>query len=192
MNAGSVAALFVIANPVFTRRPTSTSPPPCAASGGRSTSASMWTTALACDWHINEAHYSETWGDGRPTTHSQHQPVAHAPIYNGRSAIEVLSYFLSEQADLNPREIVKGHWRRIWPANGGSVGTFESGWQSALRDGVIPNTARPRVNGQPNAANIPPYKAAPPSMEVNFRPDPTLFDGRFANNAWLQEPCRSR
>ena len=24
-------------------------------------------------------------------------------------------------------------------------------------------------------------------MEINFRPDPTIWDGRFANNGWLQE-----
>ena len=25
------------------------------------------------------------------------------------------------------------------------------------------------------------------SLEISFQPDPTLFDGRFANNGWLQE-----
>ena len=24
-------------------------------------------------------------------------------------------------------------------------------------------------------------------LEINFRPDPTVWDGRFANNGWLQE-----
>jgi len=190
MNAGSVGALFIVGvNPVFT----STADVDFA-SALRRVALKVHIgqyedeTAVACDWHINEAHYLETWGDGRAYdgTASISQPLI-APLYGGRSAIEVFSYFLSEQADLSPREIVKGHWQRIWPKNGGSVGTFESGWQAALRDGVIPNTARPRVNGQPNAGNIPAYKAPATTIEVNLRADPTIYDGRFANNAWLQE-----
>src|SRR5262249_27977651 len=42
---------------------------------------------------------------------------------------------------------------------------------------------------QPGAAGAvaggPP--AAPESVEIVFRPDPTIYDGRFANNGWLQE-----
>src|SRR5262245_6317483 len=190
MNAGSVGALLCVGvNPVFTS-PADVDFTSALRRVGLKVHIGLYEdeTAIACDWHINEAHYLETWGDGRAydgTVSISHPLIA--PLYGGRSAIEVLSYFLSEQADLNPREIVKGHWRRNWPANGGSAGSFESGWQAALRDGVIPNTAKPKVNGQPNAGNIPAYKAPATTIEVNFRPDPTLYDGRFANNAWLQE-----
>src|SRR6202043_3825589 len=30
-------------------------------------------------------------------------------------------------------------------------------------------------------------KPAAGKLEVIFRPDPTIYDGRFANNGWLQE-----
>ena len=99
----------------------------------------------------------------------------------------MLSALLPETAELHPREIVKSYWRKNWPENGGSKGDFDASWQTALRDGVIPNSARPRVEKKPNAANIPDYANPAAGTEVNFRPDPTIHDGRFANNSWLQE-----
>ncbi len=145
-------------------------------------------TAVHCDWHINEAHYLETWGDGRAYdgTACIFQPLI-APLYDGKAAIQVLSALLPETAELHPREIVKSYWRKNWPANGGSKGDFDASWQTALRDGVIPNTARQHVDKKPNTANIPAYKAPAAGTEVNFRPDPNIVDGRFANNSWLQE-----
>jgi len=64
---------------------------------------------------------------------------------------------------------------------------FDKAWRQWLNDGVIPQTAfaaRPMtvLNGFDTAPV--PVKAG---IEVVFRPDPTVYDGRFANLAWLQE-----
>jgi molybdopterin-containing oxidoreductase family iron-sulfur binding subunit len=71
---------------------------------------------------------------------------------------------------------------------------FESSWRKWLHDGFIPNTALPTKtvsaksdlgNSLTNAGGTP---ALPPNkFEVVFRPDPSVYDGRFANNGWLQE-----
>jgi MoCo/4Fe-4S cofactor protein with predicted Tat translocation signal len=190
MNAGTVGALFILGvNPIYT------SPADLDFAAGLKkvplkvhVGSHVDETAVLCDWHINEAHYLETWGDGRAYdgTACIFQPLI-APLFNGRAAIEVLSALLPELAEMNPREIVKNYWKKNWPANGGSVGSFDSGWQLALRDGVIPNTARAKIDKQPNAANIPAYKAPVAGAEINIRPDPTIFDGRYSNNSWLQE-----
>jgi MoCo/4Fe-4S cofactor protein with predicted Tat translocation signal len=89
-------------------------------------------------------------------------------------------------------------------------GDFESWWRKCVHDGFIPNTALPMKTisananaGAPNAGGTPavpvntvPVNAAPPSTppqsggggyELVFRTDPTIYDGRFANNGWLQE-----
>ncbi|HZS44441.1 MAG TPA: Fe-S-cluster-containing hydrogenase [Blastocatellia bacterium] len=69
---------------------------------------------------------------------------------------------------------------------------FDQWWRKSLRDGVVANTtAAERAvairNSQQagTASNIPPLN--PGEFEIVFRPDPSIFDGRFANNAWLQE-----
>ena len=71
---------------------------------------------------------------------------------------------------------------------------FESWWRKCVHDGFIPNTALPTktisVNAaqlaQANTPNTPP--PTPNSQfELVFRTDPTIYDGRFANNGWLQE-----
>jgi molybdopterin-containing oxidoreductase family iron-sulfur binding subunit len=42
--------------------------------------------------------------------------------------------------------------------------------------------------GWMNAPGVPPLPSgAEGPLEIVFRPDPTIFDGRFANNGWLQE-----
>jgi molybdopterin-containing oxidoreductase family iron-sulfur binding subunit len=68
---------------------------------------------------------------------------------------------------------------------------FDREWRRWLHDGLIPNTAfAPRtvaVQGNPGAGQPP----AASGLEVVFRPDPCVYDGRFANNAWLQETPKS-
>ena len=190
MNAGSVSALFILGgNPVYTA--------PADLKFGDALrrvelkvhlGTHLDETGVECEWHVNEAHFLETWGDGRAYdgTVTICQPLI-APLFNGKTAIELLSALLAETAETHPREIVKAHWRKNWPANGGSAGGFDAGWQAALRDGVIPGTAAARADRQPAPAGIPAYTAPAAGMEVNFRPDPLVHDGRYANNSWLQE-----
>ena len=152
-------------------------------------------TAILCDWHIPEAHYLESWSDARAYdgTVSIIQPLI-APLYRGRSAHELLAAF-SESPERAGLEIVREYWHQWWKKNNRS-GDFESFWQQALQEGVIADTTPTpdkRALRQGWAERV--AKAAKPArsasggdnIEIVFRPDPTLFDGRFANNGWLQE-----
>jgi molybdopterin-containing oxidoreductase family iron-sulfur binding subunit len=67
---------------------------------------------------------------------------------------------------------------------------FEKFWRKTLNDGVVPNTAYSPLTVTPkfNAASLPAISPPNPGeLEFLFRPDPTIHDGRFANNGWLQE-----
>jgi MoCo/4Fe-4S cofactor protein with predicted Tat translocation signal len=72
---------------------------------------------------------------------------------------------------------------------------FEMAWRKAVHDGFIPNTAaKPREGlsvkapGQPGSPTPNPQPPIPSSgFEIVFRTDPSIYDGRFANNGWLQE-----
>ncbi|MGA9767633.1 MAG: TAT-variant-translocated molybdopterin oxidoreductase [Blastocatellia bacterium] len=65
---------------------------------------------------------------------------------------------------------------------------FEQFWRKALHDGVILNTAA-KPKPVSISGNIAAGATQPPAsgVEIIFRPDPTIHDGRFANNGWLQE-----
>ena len=56
---------------------------------------------------------------------------------------------------------------------------------------MVPDTAaaarRPASLAADWAEGRPTPAAAAGGLEVQFRPDPTSYDGRFANNGWLQE-----
>jgi molybdopterin-containing oxidoreductase family iron-sulfur binding subunit len=146
-------------------------------------------TAARCQWHVPESHYLETWGDARAYdgTVTIVQPLIN-PLYNSRSAIEMLAAF-TEQPDRLGHDIVRDYWRQHHQQAGGS-GSFEHFWQKALQDGVVPETALPakKVTLRPDWAKEEGGGATKGgNLEIAFRPDPTLFDGRFANNGWLQE-----
>src|SRR5439155_19171506 len=143
-------------------------------------------TSEVCQWHLPEAHYLETWGDARAFdgTVSIQQPLIQ-PLYNGRSAMQLLQ-MLTGQPDTNPLEMVKGYW-----AAQHTGADFEAWWRRAVHDGVVPNTAfpmkaPPAVKGEAIATRAAAARLGG-KLEVNFRPDPTIYDGRFANNGWLQE-----
>jgi molybdopterin-containing oxidoreductase family iron-sulfur binding subunit len=133
-------------------------------------------------WHIPEAHYLETWSDARAfdgTTTIQ-QPLIE-PLYNGKSAQELLSILLGKP-DQSAHDIVKGYWQ-----SQSKGGDFETTWQTALHNGWLDGTAG-AVLGNPAAPSLPALEATSASgLEVSFRPDPTVGDGSYSNNGWLQE-----
>jgi Fe-S-cluster-containing dehydrogenase component len=142
-------------------------------------------TAGLCLWHVPEAHALESWGDTRAFdgTAAVQQPLI-APLYAGKSAIELLGVLLGEP-DRSGLETVRDYWRRQ-----SLPGDFEVAWRNALRKGVIDGTARKAKEVAPKVQDVPaPSGSSPPadSLEIVFRPDPTIWDGRFANNGWLQE-----
>jgi MoCo/4Fe-4S cofactor protein with predicted Tat translocation signal len=139
-------------------------------------------TAELCHWHVNEAHYLEAWGDTRAYdgTASIVQPLI-APLYSGKSAYELLA-LLAGQAEATGYEIVQGYWKTQHPG-----GDFDSFWRKSLHDGWIEGTAlQPKQVALKNFA-VGPQAAATQGIEINFRRDPSIYDGRFANNGWLQE-----
>jgi molybdopterin-containing oxidoreductase family iron-sulfur binding subunit len=141
-------------------------------------------TSEVCNWHIPETHYLESWGDARASdgTVSILQPLIN-PMYRGKTASEFLSVFIDQPAQ-SAYDIVRTYWKN-------HMGTdFETTWRRALHDGVVPGTTAPlrtatiMPNFQIPVPSTPPREQA---VEIVFRPDPTIFDGSMANNAWLQE-----
>ena len=153
-------------------------------------------TSEYCHWHIPQAHPLETWSDARAYdgTVTVMQPLIE-PLYGGRSAHELLSAFLDDPPR-HGREVLRDRWRKRAPS-----ADFEAFWRKALHDGIVPGTALPprsvplRVGAIEDAAEAALEAASSGArsgtgekdLEIIFRPDPTIHDGRFANNGWLQE-----
>src|ERR1022692_1311040 len=141
-------------------------------------------TSELCHWHLPTTHYLETWSDCRAHdgTVTIMQPLI-APLYAGKSAHEVLT-MLTGQPERTSYDIVKAYW-----ATQHTGSDFEAWWRKAVHDGVVPNTALQATSMALRAgwAGAVPQAASPQSLEVVFRPDPAVYDGRFANNGWLQE-----
>jgi molybdopterin-containing oxidoreductase family iron-sulfur binding subunit len=154
-------------------------------------------TALQCHWHLPEAHYLEAWSDTRTFdgTATIVQPLI-APLYKGRSAHELLSV-LTHQLRTPGYEIVRDYWRKHWQGRGEKAASFEEFWQTAVHDGVVKGTALPTRNAelhsgwerhlQAQGGAAAQSESVSGTYEIVFQPDPTIYDGRFANNGWLQE-----
>jgi MoCo/4Fe-4S cofactor protein with predicted Tat translocation signal len=141
-------------------------------------------TAELCHWHISETHYLEQWGDTRAYdgTVSIVQPLI-APLYNSHSAHEFVS-LLNGQSDTPGYEIVQNYWKAKH-----SGADFDSFWRKSVHDGFVAGTTYQPKQVSLKASNAPVSAASAQGgpVEINFRRDPSIYDGRFANNAWLQE-----
>ena len=139
-------------------------------------------TAEQCKWHIPESLYLEAWGDTRAFdgTVSIIQPLI-APLYSTLSGYEVLAAF-SDKPEVTAYDALR---ERLKASHNGP--DFEKFWRKSLHDGVVGNTALPAISVA-SAATLPPtIPTATDALEFIFRPDPSVYDGRFANNGWLQE-----
>jgi MoCo/4Fe-4S cofactor protein with predicted Tat translocation signal len=140
-------------------------------------------TSEYAQWHIPETHFLETWGDARAFdgTYSVIQPLI-APLYRAHSAFEVLAAF-SDKPGATAYDTVR---ERMKAMPGGA--DLDKLWRKSLNDGFVAGSAFAPVSilAKATLASLPPAKATS-ETEFLFRPDPTIYDGRFANNGWLQE-----
>ncbi|HEX5515780.1 MAG TPA: TAT-variant-translocated molybdopterin oxidoreductase [Gammaproteobacteria bacterium] len=141
-------------------------------------------TAAVCRWLVPAAHPLESWGDALAFdgSASPAQPVVQ-PIYGGIEPLRFLAE-LRGQLGAQPRQLVRDYWQSRY-----GDADFDAWWNGSLHDGVFAGMRASAV-----AAELRPdwNKALPPlpqrqGMELRFAPDPSLWDGSVANNAWLQE-----
>jgi MoCo/4Fe-4S cofactor protein with predicted Tat translocation signal len=139
-------------------------------------------TAELCQWHVPATHELESWGDARAYdgTASIIQPLI-APLYNGKSAIEFVA-LLSGQAEATGYELVRSYWQKQH-----SGADFEQSWRKSLHDGWIEGTAYAPKAVTAKLAETAAGWSDPNIVELNLRRDPTIYDGQFSNNGWLQE-----
>ena len=152
-------------------------------------------TAARCEWHVPLSHYLESWTDLRALdgTVTIAQPLIN-PLYDTtRSAHEVLAAFGDNPAS-TAYEAVRAHWEDQFGSgsftapDGGAFASFDKFWRRAVHDGFVHGTAAAPVTvGAPSSIPAAPAAVAADALEVTYSLDPTVLDGRFANNAWLQE-----
>ena len=139
-------------------------------------------TAKVSSWHIPTTHYLENWSDARSVdgTASVVQPLI-APLFDGKSAVEILS--LVVLGEFKPGyEIVRETWKDL------VSDSFETSWRKVLHDGVLAGSQSKTVSPSANLKNInSPAEAKSDGYEVLFTVSPSVYDGRFANNGWMQE-----
>lgn len=216
LNAGQIDILVVIGvNPVYSA-PVDLNFGEAFQKAGLSVYMSQYRdeTAALAGWHVPESHALEMWGDARAYdgTVSIIQPLI-LPLYRSKSPYELLAAMLG-QAEQDGHAMVQAFWQA--QAGGGTAegespaifslnrqyfqegssesraGGFEALWRQALRSGLMPGTTLPPVDVSLRGGfglELDSASAGPAheGMEIVFEPDPSIWDGRYANNAWLQE-----
>ncbi len=148
-------------------------------------------TAHLCKWHIPRKHFLESWGDARAFdgTISTIQPLIY-PFYEGKSIQEFIAFIL-DYPQQDDHEITK----EIFQQQLGDD-NFERSWKKTLHEGILPKShfgfITPDVKPEAieGVFNRIPFKAPhynSGNFEVVFYQDSKVYDGRFANNGWLQE-----
>ncbi|KAF2989871.1 Fe-S cluster-containing hydrogenase [Methylocystis sp. MJC1] len=185
MNAGTISSLVIIdSNPVYTAPGRLHFPDALKRVRYSLTLTAVPTeTSDATLWAAPMAHPWESWSDARAFdgTASILQPQA-LPLYGGLDPHRLLALLLQPSAP-ETQDAVRVTWKPRLGAD------FETSWRDALAEGVIPNSASAKstVNLRPEAwaFSPPPLDGATPTLLL--RPDPYIWDGCYAGNAWLQE-----
>jgi len=198
LNAGAVKTLVVLGgNPVFDA-PADLDFASAMAKASQSIvlGHTVDETSVKATWHIPRAHYLESWGDARAVggALSVVQPLI-LPLFGGRTPVEVLGLIVGGK-DRPGYDIVRETWKPILGET-----EFDRKWNRVLHDGLLAGSELPEVvpglKGDP-FAELGRLRAAGASagqgpsgsadgLEVVFLPSPSVHDGRFANDGWLQE-----
>jgi MoCo/4Fe-4S cofactor protein with predicted Tat translocation signal len=183
MNAGKVNLLVMAGNPVYDA-------PADLSFGQALKNVAMKVhygrhvdeTGYACEWHVSATHFLEEWSDARCITGQASivQPLI-APLYGSHSLHDLIAA-LSGQPDVTGYAAVRSYWQsQTKSAN------FEEFWRLSVHNGFVDGTEFQPKTVKVKSANFPAAQNQSRGIEIAFRPDPSVWDGRFANNGWLQE-----
>ena len=145
-------------------------------------------TSRHSHWYVPATHFLESWSDTRAFDGSISivQPLIE-PMYAAVSAHEILEA-ITERSPRSAYEIVRSHWSGSQPAP-----DFEVKWRRTLSDGVVRDLQPPQFASPVSTASASPLaegertEVRGSELEIIFRPDVSVRDGRYANNGWLQE-----
>jgi MoCo/4Fe-4S cofactor protein with predicted Tat translocation signal len=137
-------------------------------------------TGELCEWQLPLTHALESWSDGRAVdgTATIIQPVI-TPFYDVRTVHQIVAMLLG---NIDPK--ADAAVRETWQATFG--GDFDARWKQALHDGFVQGAAAEVTVNAANARDAT-AKISNEGLDIVFRPDPTVWDGQFANVGWLQE-----
>ena len=108
-------------------------------------------------------------------------------MFEGRTANEVLAIALQPDHAIKVEtgyEILRGYWRRQ------IEGDFDNWWKKTLETGVIEGSKFKPIQTQPiapSSASSGLSQGPAGEFEIVLQPDPSIWDGAFANSGWLQE-----
>lgn len=157
-------------------------------------------TSERCTWHVPKLHFLEQWSDARAFdgTISLVQPLI-APLYQGRSSHELIDLIGGNNRD--NYTLLKDSWEARFGAQ-----EFARKWRQSRLNGVVSDTKlgsvvvqlnrdfdQNPIGGVREPGAAPEFEGAAPgqmaldTVTVIFAPDPSVWDGRYANNAMLQE-----
>jgi molybdopterin-containing oxidoreductase family iron-sulfur binding subunit len=145
-------------------------------------------TAARCDWHIPALHDLESWSDARAYdgTATILQPMI-APLFEGKNVHELLAVLAGSDTS-DAYEIVHGFWTDYYAGlQNPPQADAELFWRTALHDGIVADSAPAPFTAQLQKVEFPAPTASAEGLELNFRPDPNIWDGQFSNNLYLQE-----
>jgi MoCo/4Fe-4S cofactor protein with predicted Tat translocation signal len=136
-------------------------------------------TGDLCEWQLPLTHALESWSDARAVdgTATIIQPTI-SPFYDVRTVHQIVAMLLG-QINPAPDKPVRATWQATFD------GDFDARWRKALHDGFVEGAA-PWVDVRASVADVM-SEASDDGLDIVFRPDPTVWDGQFANIGWLQE-----
>jgi molybdopterin-containing oxidoreductase family iron-sulfur binding subunit len=137
-------------------------------------------TAAISNWHVPLPHPLEDWSDARSPDGLATivQPVVR-PMYDSRSLHEVVPALTADEVR-SARDVV----RKTWAEQLGD----EAAWAGALKTGFVDGQSLKGQSLPTEGLSL--NEGLSPTegeVEIVIRPDPTIHDGSFANNGWLQE-----
>ncbi|MEL6906761.1 MAG: 4Fe-4S dicluster domain-containing protein, partial [Planctomycetota bacterium] len=181
MNAGRVGTLLMLGgNPVYDAPADLEFEAALAKCKSAHLSLYRDETGTRAGWSLPAAHWLEAWGDARyfDGTLTLAQPLI-LPLFDGKSAIELCALLLGKEAD-------EGTALGLSEVRATHSALSDRDWRKAIHDGFVEGSAAaPRsVTAQ---SDLPAVPEPAEGLEVTFFACPKVYDGRFANNGWLQE-----
>ena len=144
-------------------------------------------TSKLCSWNIAMNHYFECWGDAM--TYDGHVSIVQPqimPLFDSKSIIQILSPIVYSK-EQSAYDTVKN----VWKSNIIKSGNFDREWDKVLHDGLYKKPIFKKLNVRPaskiSTAVLNNYSLDNDKFEIVFCPSSSVYDGRYANNGWLQE-----